>query len=154
MTKTDGQASEQDSDEDEHKMDGWREKIKEKFKKKKRGKGGGTNVKDRSEKMKIREGVTWKEGGMINGKEGGGGGRRDQAREERRRVRGGRGERDVWEEEVVVREKTVKRSGIKGRVEEREYLKGGRQRTQSCRWTQLCLHHRAQRNRTDLFFFF
>ena len=25
---------------------------------KKRGKGGGTNVKDRSEKMKIREGVT------------------------------------------------------------------------------------------------
>lgn len=68
--------------------------------------------------------------------EEGRGGRRDKVREvqeERRRVRGGRGERDGGEEEVVVREKTVKRSWIKGRVEEREYLKGDRQRTQSCR---------------------
>lgn len=92
-------------------------------------------MKDSNERMKIREGVTRKEGGMINGKEGRGG-RRDKVREvqeERRRVRGGRGEKDGGEEEVVVREKTVKRSGIKGRVEEREYLKGDRQRTQSCR---------------------
>lgn len=92
-------------------------------------------MKDSNEKMKIREGVTRKEGGMINRKEGRGG-RRDKVREvqeERRRVRGGRGERDGGEEEVVVREKTVKRSWIKGRVEEREYLKGDRQRTQSCR---------------------
>lgn len=66
-------------------------------KKKKRGKGEGRNVKDSDEKMKIREGVTRKEGGMINGKEGRGG-RRDkvmEVQEERRRVRGGSGERDV-----------------------------------------------------------